>query len=86
MFNVEELEARLQKLAVQHRELPLGDAIRVALDKLHVGRYGLCEYCGSPIEPKVIEDRPWARSCRRCQDSIETVEMPSLSAFAVRRG
>ena len=86
MFNVEEVEARLQKLAVQHRESPLADAMRVALDKLHVGRYGFCEYCGSSIEPRVIEDRPWARSCRRCENSIETVEMPSFSALAVRRG
>lgn len=86
MFNVEETEARLQELAIQHRASPLADAVRVALDKLHVGRYGFCEYCGLSIEPKTIEDRPWARSCRRCQDSIETVEMPSFSALAVRRG
>jgi RNA polymerase-binding transcription factor DksA len=86
MFNVEEMEVRLRKLAVQHSESPLADAMRVALDKLHVGRYGFCEYCGSAIEPRVIEDRPWARSCRRCENSIETVEMPSFSALAARRG
>lgn len=86
MINIDEVEVRLQKLAVQHRESPLADAVRVALEKLHVGRYGFCEYCGTTIEPKIIEDRPWARSCRRCQDSIETVEMPNFPVLGIRRG
>jgi RNA polymerase-binding transcription factor DksA len=76
MYNAAEAEARLNRLAIQHRGSPMADAVRAALDKVHTGHYGVCEECGASIEIRTLEDRPWARTCRSCQNRIETAEIP----------
>jgi len=42
-------------------------AIRLALERMDAGEYGLCSGCGEPIDPARLEAIPWADLCRDCQ-------------------
>ena len=46
-------------------------AIRLALDRMETGEYGLCESCGGPIQPKRLKALPWATKCVACQEAAE---------------
>ena len=59
-----ELEKRLA-LAWQIEE-QLVD-IENTLSKLAAGKYGLCEYCGKPIESIRLQVLPQARACISCK-------------------
>lgn len=39
--------------------------LRVALDKIKQGKYGLCEICSEEIDVKRLEANPSARECRK---------------------
>jgi RNA polymerase-binding transcription factor len=39
--------------------------IDIALEKIRTGRYGVCEQCGAPIEPEVLDVDPESRFCRK---------------------
>jgi RNA polymerase-binding transcription factor DksA len=41
-------------------------SIRVALDRLDQGDYGLCEVCGQPIDPDRLEILPHTTLCVQC--------------------
>jgi DnaK suppressor protein len=43
--------------------------IRQALQRVAEGRYGICEKCGSPINPERLEAVPLATRCIRCAQS-----------------
>ena len=45
--------------------------IEEALRKLREGRYGDCENCGRPIDPKRLHALPYARLCLACQQAID---------------
>ncbi len=45
--------------------------IRVALQKLNEGTYGICEHCGKAINEERLEAIPTARLCRDCQQEEE---------------
>ncbi|MGQ0670175.1 MAG: TraR/DksA family transcriptional regulator [Actinomycetota bacterium] len=38
-----------------------------ALTKMDLGTYGVCERCGSPIDPERLEALPWAILCISCK-------------------
>ena len=38
-----------------------------ALAKIAAGKYGLCEFCGKPIEPTRLQALPQARTCISCK-------------------
>lgn len=38
-----------------------------ALEKCEAGTYGLCDYCGMPIEPARLEALPQANLCLKCK-------------------
>jgi RNA polymerase-binding transcription factor DksA len=59
-----ELEKRLS-LERQIQE-QLAD-IENALTKIAIGKYGLCESCGKPIEPTRLQALPQARTCMNCK-------------------
>jgi RNA polymerase-binding transcription factor DksA len=40
--------------------------VEQALVKLSAGTYGVCEDCGSPIDPLRLEAKPAARYCINC--------------------
>ena len=46
-------------------------AIDGALARLEQGTYGVCETCGSPIDPQRLEAIPWAAKCIECKRKDE---------------
>ena len=59
-FERSQLDALLQQ--VRRR---LAD-IDTALERIHEGRYGVCERCGGAITEARLEARPVARTCIAC--------------------
>ena len=47
------------------------EQIDLALLKMSVGDYGICESCGDDIAPKRLEAIPWARLCVECARDLE---------------
>ncbi len=47
------------------------EEIRVALQKINEGTYGICERCGKAINEERLEAIPTARLCRDCQQEEE---------------
>ncbi len=45
--------------------------VRVALEALERGEYGVCADCEEPISTRRLEVLPWAQLCVRCQDARE---------------
>lgn len=45
--------------------------IEVALGKIEIGTYGICEYCGEKIVPERLEVLPWARYCIKDAEALE---------------
>jgi DnaK suppressor protein len=43
------------------------DEIDVALSKIHSGKYGVCEKCGTTIEKEVLDVAPESRFCKNCK-------------------
>jgi DnaK suppressor protein len=41
--------------------------VDAALQRVQEGRYGGCEGCGAPIDPRRLEARPTARRCVPCE-------------------
>jgi len=46
-------------------------SIEHALRSTAVGRYGICERCGKPIDPARLEIMPHTSLCVRCQSETE---------------
>lgn len=44
--------------------------IEVALKRVAVGTYGVCERCDEEISPVRLKAIPWARYCLPCQELI----------------
>ena len=45
--------------------------IEKALDRLEKGTYGICKYCGQPIDPRRLQARPTASSCIDCKTKLQ---------------
>jgi len=45
--------------------------IRLALDRLADGTYGICADCDEDIAPNRLRAVPWASRCIRCQEAFE---------------
>lgn len=41
-----------------------------ALSKIKIGRYGICESCGKPIDQARLKAYPQARSCLDCEKKL----------------
>ncbi len=41
--------------------------IEIALGKIASGKYGVCEKCGGPIEPEILDIDPESRFCKACK-------------------
>lgn len=46
-------------------------SIERALRAIERGTYGICERCGSAIDPARLEARPDATLCLKCQEEVE---------------
>ncbi len=73
-----ELEEEAQKASIvspydqldENRKAEI-EQIDLALIKMSVGDYGVCESCGDDIAPKRLEAIPWARLCVECARDLE---------------
>lgn len=45
--------------------------VKKALSKIGLGKYGICENCGKPIDPKRLEAFPMATLCLDCENKTE---------------
>lgn len=46
--------------------------VRSALARLADGTYGICKYCGQPIDERRLLARPASSSCVNCKESIKS--------------
>lgn len=42
-----------------------------ALDRIAKGTYGICKYCGNPIDERRLLARPTASSCIKCKTELQ---------------
>lgn len=75
---VTELEEEAQKASISKPYDKLNEngkleieQIDLALIKMSVGDYGVCEFCGDDISPKRLQAIPWARLCVECARDYE---------------
>ncbi len=45
--------------------------IDIAIAKIHAGTYGICEKCGEPIEPEILEIDPESRFCKKDKMALQ---------------
>ncbi|HEY7335384.1 MAG TPA: TraR/DksA family transcriptional regulator [Bryobacteraceae bacterium] len=58
-----------QRMNISARTL---SAVRLALDNLATGNYGICEECEEPISSRRLDAVPWARLCLKCQEARDS--------------
>ena len=58
-----------RRAALVNNNLATVASIERAISKIDEGSYGLCDYCGSLIEPDRLEALPYATSCIACKSS-----------------
>ncbi len=51
-----------------------------AIEKIHKGRYGICESCEKVIENKRLKARPFVKYCIECQEEMERNNEESASS------
>lgn len=62
------------KLRIRSRESRLINKVRLALDRLDLGIYGLCEICEEPISLERLAARPVTSKCIQCKEREERME------------
>jgi len=87
-----ELEEEAQKASIakpydkldQNGKIEI-EQIDLALIKMSVGDYGICESCGDDIAPKRLNVIPWARLCVECAREYEKqrFSLPQMSEVVV---
>jgi len=66
-------ESRTMDLALDENINTMIAQIDEALSKIEDGTYGMCDRCGSPINPERLEVIPYATLCIDCQDKVEEI-------------
>ena len=78
-------EAAGRDVAVQmlDRESSLVRHLRLAIDRIKDGSYGICLQCEEEIAPRRLKAIPWAELCIRCQEQAENSvsQREHISAF-----
>jgi RNA polymerase-binding protein DksA len=44
--------------------------VEKAIERLDQGEYGICKYCGQPIDNRRLEARPTSSSCIQCKKTL----------------
>jgi DnaK suppressor protein len=62
-----------RELAIRNldRESQLLRMVKLALQRMDEGSYGICLHCEEAINPKRLAAVPWAPYCIRCQEAID---------------
>ena len=68
-------------LRMADRERKLMGKIRLSLQRIQEGEYGVCESCGDPITYKRLLARPVATLCIDCKTQAEHLEGSKRRAF-----
>ncbi len=72
--NAAEVAEYSDRLSIEHTlEKQLRD-INKALESIAKGTYGVCKYCGKPIEEKRLTIRPTSNSCVVCKKQLKGEE------------
>ncbi len=71
--NAAEVATLSDELSLEQKlEESLSD-VRSALDRMKKGTYGMCRYCGKPIDPRRLAARPESSSCVSCKEQLKTL-------------
>lgn len=62
------------KIRIRSREGYLRNKIRLALERIENGTFGICESCGEEISIKRLEARPVTTKCIECKELEERLE------------
>ena len=57
-------------LALRQNAEKLLSQVNDALERFEKGTYGLCEHCGSEIDPARLQALPYVTLCLRCQQRL----------------
>jgi DnaK suppressor protein len=71
---LDSLQASTQRdltVEVLNRNSNLLRAVKLALDQIESGEYGLCRECGNGIPERRLDAIPWAEHCIPCQEARE---------------
>ena len=62
-----------RELAIRNldRESNMMRLVRLALQRVDDGSYGVCVNCEEPINPRRLQAVPWAPYCIRCQEMAD---------------
>lgn len=63
-------------LRLADRERRLLRKIKLSMERIQNGQYGVCESCGSPITFPRLKARPVATQCIDCKTEAEQLERP----------
>ena len=67
----DETEAAFTKESVAYSLNQRLKGIKLALDKIGAGAYGVCEDCGEKISLELLEANPESRLCKNCKEKKE---------------
>ncbi len=48
--------------------------VRLAMNRINNGTYGICQMCGGEIESEILEIDPESHLCRQCKIETQTEE------------
>jgi len=61
-------------LRIRDREYNLIKKLKMALERIENGTYGICEVCGDEISINRLKARPFAELCIECKTRAERME------------
>ncbi len=69
-----------RELAIRNldRESGLLRQVKVALNRMRDGSYGVCAHCEEDINPKRIAAVPWAIYCIQCQEMADRMNTTQI--------
>lgn len=70
--NSAEVATFIDNLSVEHELTSVLRDVRSAMKRLDDGTYGVCKYCGKPIDDRRLLARPWSSSCIACKEEIKS--------------
>ena len=70
--NAQEVSQYSTDIATEHILEKMLKDINNALHKITKKEYGICKYCGQPIEEKRLLIRPFSSACVKCKMKLQT--------------